>query len=191
MIKSRSPSSVGETSPSFSNCSSPTSPSNTHDHLDQPQTEPKSPKTATNHVDIKQEIILPKLRLNVMLASDPALQPEAKDLKVIRLNETIDNKMNHSNDRDLDDVRQPSDMHQHPQMVDSKGDTYMAPISEPIVNVDVMPRVPGKLFIQLAKFITLTIPYSNFLGFKCGPCGIKFSSISTLEAHQTYYCTHR
>lgn len=27
--------------------------------------------------------------------------------------------------------------------------------------------------------------------FICPPCGIKFSSASTLEAHQTYYCSHR
>lgn len=25
----------------------------------------------------------------------------------------------------------------------------------------------------------------------CTPCGIRFSSLSTLEAHQTYYCSHR
>lgn len=25
----------------------------------------------------------------------------------------------------------------------------------------------------------------------CNPCGIRFSSLSTLEAHQTYYCSHR
>lgn len=141
MITSRSPSSIGETSPSFSNCSSPISPS-TNDHLDQPQTEPKSPKIA-NNVDIKQEIILPKLRLNVMLASDPALQPEAKDLKVIRMSESnVDNKNNHNNDRDLDDVRQSNDI--HPRMGDDKVDNYMPPVNEPIINVDLMPRVPGK-----------------------------------------------
>ncbi|CAH0556822.1 unnamed protein product, partial [Brassicogethes aeneus] len=27
--------------------------------------------------------------------------------------------------------------------------------------------------------------------FQCQPCGIRFSSLSTLEAHQTYYCSHR
>ncbi|CAG9825302.1 unnamed protein product [Phaedon cochleariae] len=27
--------------------------------------------------------------------------------------------------------------------------------------------------------------------FQCPPCGIRFSSLSTLEAHQTYYCSHR
>uniref|UniRef100_A0A8D8YV06 Zinc finger protein ush n=1 Tax=Cacopsylla melanoneura TaxID=428564 RepID=A0A8D8YV06_9HEMI len=27
--------------------------------------------------------------------------------------------------------------------------------------------------------------------YTCVPCGIRFSSASTLEAHQTYYCTHR
>lgn len=27
--------------------------------------------------------------------------------------------------------------------------------------------------------------------YMCSPCGIKFSSPSTLEAHQTYYCSHR
>ncbi|XP_030760714.1 zinc finger protein ush isoform X2 [Sitophilus oryzae] len=27
--------------------------------------------------------------------------------------------------------------------------------------------------------------------YQCAPCGIRFSSLSTLEAHQTYYCSHR
>nr|CAD7425111.1 unnamed protein product [Timema monikensis] len=27
--------------------------------------------------------------------------------------------------------------------------------------------------------------------YMCTPCGIRFSSLSTLEAHQTYYCSHR
>ncbi|XP_076257012.1 zinc finger protein ush isoform X2 [Rhynchophorus ferrugineus] len=27
--------------------------------------------------------------------------------------------------------------------------------------------------------------------YQCSPCGIRFSSLSTLEAHQTYYCSHR
>nr|XP_018917128.1 PREDICTED: zinc finger protein ush [Bemisia tabaci] len=27
--------------------------------------------------------------------------------------------------------------------------------------------------------------------FMCSPCGIRYSSLSTLEAHQTYYCSHR
>ncbi|KAL1513391.1 hypothetical protein ABEB36_002810 [Hypothenemus hampei] len=27
--------------------------------------------------------------------------------------------------------------------------------------------------------------------YQCVPCGIRFSSLSTLEAHQTYYCSHR
>ncbi|ERL92829.1 hypothetical protein D910_10137 [Dendroctonus ponderosae] len=26
--------------------------------------------------------------------------------------------------------------------------------------------------------------------YQCVPCGIRFSSLSTLEAHQTYYCSH-
>lgn len=141
MITSRSPSSIGATSPSFSNCSSPISPSTNNDHSDHPQSEPKSPKII-NNVDIKQEIILPKLRLNVMLASDPALQPEAKDLKVIRMSESnVDNKNNHNNDRELDDLRQSNDI--HPRMADDKVENYMPPINEPIINVDVIPRVPG------------------------------------------------
>lgn len=27
--------------------------------------------------------------------------------------------------------------------------------------------------------------------FICNPCGIRFSSLSTLDAHQTYYCSRR
>ncbi|KAL3282135.1 hypothetical protein HHI36_005330 [Cryptolaemus montrouzieri] len=31
----------------------------------------------------------------------------------------------------------------------------------------------------------------NLSVFICPPCGIRFSSLSTLEAHQTFYCSHR
>lgn len=148
MIPSGSPSSVEETSPSFSNCSSPISPT-TNEHLDQTPSEPKSPKITNNFdVNVKHDIILPKLRLNVMLASDPALQPDARDLKVIRTSESnVNDKKNHDSDRDLDDMRQTNDIHQHPRIVENKeGDAYMTSINEPIINVDVIPRVSGKHF---------------------------------------------
>lgn len=127
---------------------------------------------------------LPKLRLNTILAADPALQPEAKDIKRIR-SSTADKYSNQiSYDEDGDDDVQMDDMpiriligspngggrstsatgHSHR---DDRHDAVAAAAAA----VDALPpRMPA---------------------FMCTPCGIKFSSLSTLEAHQTYYCSHK
>ena len=81
---------------------------------------------------------LPILRLNAALASDPASNPDAKDLKNIVKEETL-------KEQNAENITIP-------------------------INVDLPPR--------LAVYM-------------CGPCGIRFSSASTLSAHQTYYCSHR
>lgn len=136
---------------------------------------------------------LPKLRLNTILAADPALQPEAKDIKCIRASTTdkYNNKINCDDvdDEDGDDVQMDeepqSPLHHSRHRHRGGGDDARSTTSSgghmtrderietasAIANViDALPRIPA---------------------FICAPCGIKFSSLSTLEAHQTYYCSHK
>lgn len=129
----------------------------------------------------------PKLRLNAVLASDPALQPEAKDIHRIRAStvESYDLDSNCGDDDDDGDnamtttILVPDD-DPPPEKIRRRDDAPQfstALLSKlvgaaPVNNIgagDMLPRVP---------------PYM------CPPCGIKFSSISTLEAHQKYYCSH-
>lgn len=92
-------------------------------------------------------VVIPKLRLNIALASDPAANPDAKEIKAV-MGDNIDK------DEELE-RRRP----------------------ESILNV-----VPTE---------SLVIQPPRIPVYTCLPCGIKFSSASTLEAHQTYYCSHR
>lgn len=56
----------------------------------------------------------------------------------------------------------------------------------------------GRLFIMpndmsqesLSEVVAATAPRPT-LGMLCPPCGIRFSSANTLEAHQKFYCQHR
>ncbi|XP_016985639.1 zinc finger protein ush isoform X2 [Drosophila rhopaloa] len=82
----------------------------------------------------------PKVRLNALLASDPALKPDAKELT-------------------LPDSR------------------LLAP--PPLIK----PETPAPPEV--------VEPLMKPARFMCLPCGIAFSSPSTLEAHQAYYCSHR
>ncbi|XP_058453292.1 zinc finger protein ush isoform X2 [Malaya genurostris] len=102
---------------------------------------------------------IPMLRLNIALASDPAANPDAKDLTNITA--ANDSQFEKSIEPDFVGAAPP------PQPVIRKANK--PDITIPI-NVDLPPRIPM---------------------FMCGPCGIRFSSASTLEAHQTYYCSHR
>ncbi|XP_031619091.1 zinc finger protein ush isoform X2 [Contarinia nasturtii] len=128
-------------------------------------------------------IELPKLRLNITLASDPALQPEAKDIQSIRAN-TVENYETESNCDDEiqeDSISPPILLHEdngpppekirrrHDSTFRPSGNKFVVNLQQNINPADILPRVPA---------------------FICQPCGIKFSSISTLEAHQTFYCTH-
>lgn len=105
--------------------------------------------------------IMPKLRLNALLASDPALKPDAKDLKVVHESQAQQRK-------------QRLQQQQKEQERDSSptSNVMVEPVAKPQPNppVEVGPRM--KVFM-------------------CLPCGIGFSSPSTLEAHQSYYCSHR
>ncbi|KAJ8985562.1 hypothetical protein NQ317_011522 [Molorchus minor] len=110
----------------------------------------------------------PKIRLKANLATDPALQPQYLSASNIKT--------------ELETSQSPSEyLAALPPAIQSAlasrgfflpnlipGPEAAARPAEPIE-----PRQP-------------TVPI-----FQCPPCGIRFSSLSTLEAHQTYYCTHR
>lgn len=97
--------------------------------------------------------LLPKLRLNIALASDPAANPDAKEIKGVGM---ADGAEDDDDDEDKDECRQES---------------IAATINIIPENIVVAPpRIPV---------------------YTCVPCGIKFSSASTLDAHQKFYCSHR
>ena len=132
--------------------------------------------------------IMPTLRLNTALASDPATNPDAKDIS----NRHVKTEENKSDDEDFidnnDDTesnnlvaniksqqqqqQQQQQQHQQQQQQQSqKPQENMNSVKAMLVqNLELLPR-PNVFF--------------------CTPCGIRFSSLSTLEAHQTYYCSHR
>lgn len=155
-----------------------------------------APSTATpiaspsSLVDVPKthEIVeLPKLRLNVTLAADPALQPEAKHIKCIRATsdnydtESIcDNEMRdetlsppilvHDDDGPPEKVRRRDDTPFRSSVANKFVINLQSPNAATVASADIAPRIPA---------------------FICTPCNIKFSSMSTLEAHQTFYCTHK
>lgn len=159
---------------SLSNCSSPRPISHSPNNP-QPSPSPHSQSTddhkssSSQHslVHIKKELEecppLPKLRLNAVLASDPALQPYAKDIKQPEP-QSLDN-----------DVSQPPQERIIPHPL--SGTFVPANFAELILRESIRPKVT-------------TSPAAERSGYGCAPCGIKFSSLSTLEAHQTYYCSH-
>ncbi|XP_055683950.1 zinc finger protein ush isoform X2 [Lutzomyia longipalpis] len=159
--QSESPLSQSESlhSPRSPTCSSP-APSPHDAQRDHPE-RPSPPDSVT---EVNSEPPKPTLRLNTKLASDPALQPEAKDLKdAIRLSsedeKTVDTveETEKKLTKSLKDIRMEKVIH----------GTRTSP-------VDALPAAVPRIQV-----------------FTCGPCGIRFSSLSTLEAHQTYYCSHR
>lgn len=140
------------------------------DHEDDiSQSSPNPSEIVQIKMEDDEEEVVPRLRLNVGLASDPALQPHAKDIK--RLS---DESLTNENDERSSDTSSP-----FPSITPSsvllseltrRGEVVKTPVPPIIV-------APGEPIVRTAGFI-------------CDPCGIKFSSLSTLEAHQTYYCSH-
>lgn len=121
---------------------------------------------------------LPRLRLNMMLASDPALQPYARDI-MHNTNEIIDN--DHAAASIVIDIRTPSEC-----------DATPLPKKDAMDETTTVTRPPGSLPLPPPIIVPALkiVPPSGTASFTCEPCGIKFSSLSTLEAHQTYYCSH-
>lgn len=127
--------------------------------------------------------IMPTLRLNIALASDPASNPDAKELRNIHVkqegNKSDDEEMM-SNHEDAETILDAVNLNKAALKAQQQQQHLLAaPKSkENINNVNQM----------LANSLEM-LPRPNV--FMCTPCGIRFSSLSTLEAHQTYYCSHR
>jgi zinc finger protein ZFPM1 len=125
--------------------------------------------------------IMPTLRLNVALASDPASNPEAKELRNIRV-KTEDNK--------LDDDEMMSNHEDAESMLDSVNISKAAlKAAQQQLNLAAPKSKENINNNQMLVNNLEMLPRPNV--FMCSPCGIRFSSLSTLEAHQTYYCSHR
>lgn len=149
------------------NSKSPANPQTPTSPLNHPHDDHESPNSQQSQVEIKLELeespSLPKLRLNAILASDPALQPYAKDIKQpepVKLDDEL----------------------LHPPLDQS--------IGNPISGAFVPANFAELILRDSIRPKPITSPAAERSGYTCAPCGIKFSSLSTLEAHQTYYCSH-
>lgn len=154
-------------SPNTLNPNAPLSPPPLNQALD----DPKSPHQLVQvKLELEESPALPKLRLNAILASDPALQPYAKDIKQPPEPARLDD--------DSSTMPIISGLHHEPRLM-------ALPSAESFVaaNFAELMRRDG----ILAKAVPNAAAAA---GYTCEPCGIKFSSLSTLEAHQTYYCSH-
>ncbi|XP_037958671.1 zinc finger protein ush [Teleopsis dalmanni] len=108
---------------------------------------------------------MPKLRLNTLLASDPAMKPDARDLKSLHQETQSNNPL--------------SNMLVQPKIQQDDITTMLAAAQSPALVKSV-----------LKSTSSVEVP-PRMKVFMCLPCGIGFSSPSTLEAHQAYYCSHR
>lgn len=127
--------------------------------------------------------IIPQLRLNVALASDPASNPDAKE--ILSINVKSENYKHADDDDEVDLISQNEDAETLLDSVniskivlnDQQHNLAVPKTKENVENVNNL----------MAKNFDLMRPNV----FMCTPCGIRFSSLSTLEAHATYYCSHR
>lgn len=133
--------------------------------------------------------IMPTLRLNVALASDPATNPDAKEILNIHNIKSEESKTEDDDDEveftnhneDAENVLKAiniSKVSLSMQQQQQQHQNLLPKAKENINNVNQL----------IAKNIDI-IQRPNV--YMCTPCGIRFSSLSTLEAHQTYYCSHR
>uniref|UniRef100_A0A336M583 CSON010079 protein n=1 Tax=Culicoides sonorensis TaxID=179676 RepID=A0A336M583_CULSO len=122
----------------------------------------------------------PKLRLNISLAADPASNPEAKDIKTIVSESCVGDESPSPPSISSVDGKSRNKLHHHLQNnIRSETQSNINSLSVVPINVSSLEPVP-------TPPIQPRIPM-----YTCIPCGINFSSASTLEAHQTYYCSHR
>lgn len=157
-----------------------------HDRDDDESSTSASPSTVAAHLSsAAPSSAIPTLRLNVALASDPASNPDAKQYLHIRVkSEDKSDEMDDDVtliDHDSEDVennldsvnipKSPLKLHHNSSPPAHKETNNVAASQIMVKNLEMHPQRPNV--------------------FMCQPCGIRFSSLSTLEAHQTYYCSHR
>ncbi|XP_063913759.1 zinc finger protein ush isoform X3 [Zophobas morio] len=106
----------------------------------------------------------PRIRLKANLATDPALQSQHITIPSLKT--------------EIETSQSPSE--------------YLAALPSAIQNALAsrgffLPNLSEARTVETAEVARQpSVPL-----FICPPCGIRFSSLSTLEAHQTYYCSHR
>lgn len=131
--------------------------------------------------------IMPTLRLNIALASDPASNPEAKELRNIRVknegNKSDDDEIM-SNHEDAESILESVNISKAALKAQQQQQLQQLNLAAPKLKENINNNVNQLLVKNLEM-----LPRPNV--FMCTPCGIRFSSLSTLEAHQTYYCSHR
>lgn len=138
-----------------------------------PNEEPKSPARSNTPPSATraESPATPRLRLNTSLAVDPALRvPQVKG-------ETA------SSPADVDYISSlPSAL----QSAIASGQFFCLPPQLPAEARAKQETTASSSAAPAAEGRQVGLPV-----YTCTPCGIRFSSLSTLEAHQTYYCSHR
>lgn len=124
---------------------------------------------------------VPTLRLNVALASDPACNPDAKEINNISIKSEILKNL----DSDENELTESIDIN------DEENETSISKIlcDENQKNLP-LPKAKENIS-NVSNLIVKNLDLIRPNVFMCTPCGIRFSSLSTLEAHCTYYCSHR
>ncbi|XP_059472458.1 zinc finger protein ush isoform X1 [Neocloeon triangulifer] len=137
-----------------------------------------------NSREVSSQQPSPKLKLNTNLATDPALRNSKE-------------QQDTSSDRSSpgDEQRFKPDISMLPASLFPAGPSPAAAIfclpAVPETNSTASATTPRLNQENLETPSTPLPPPRLANCYMCQPCGIKFSSKSTLEAHQTYYCSHR
>lgn len=142
--------------------------------VDKIKIEKKDDEKETNDEEKKSKDIeehAPRIRLKPNLATDPALQPQAVSVA---------------------QVKTELESNQSPTSTTEYLNSLPAAIQSAIARGFYLPISLGEnsaVNTNRSEDITRQPPTVPI--YICNPCGIRFSSLSTLEAHQTYYCSHR
>lgn len=116
---------------------------------------------------------LPRLRLNTSLATDPARAPASSAAPTPTPPPTTP-------------IAPPEYMATLPAALQSALAAGLFPLPFPVESQTPPAAArPPSIPLDIPQR-QLSVPL-----YMCTPCSIRFSSLSTLEAHQTYYCSHR
>ncbi|XP_066594176.1 zinc finger protein ush isoform X2 [Prorops nasuta] len=130
-----------------------------------PSLEPSEPKRMKLDEEATAASALPRLRLNASLAMDPALRPTAVSSLTVK-------------------PASSSSSSSPPNSASSSSSSLPVGLQNAIAT--------GQLFVLPTDGKeTITVEATRPAALFCPPCGIRFSSASTLEAHRTFYCAHR